>query len=501
MEFFSHKSYSERKTTKELDKMRKQAFNPYLPSFEYVPDGEPYVFGDRVYVYGSHDRFNGTAYCQNNYVCWSAPVDDLGDWRYEGVIFDKTKDPMCDDAEARLLFAPDVQQGEDGRFYLYYAFDFLGVMAVAVCDTPAGTYEFLGHVHYADGTLLGAKKGDPFQFDPGVLVDDDGRVYLYSGFCPLEGPWAHFGMETPIIEGGMVIEMEKDMVTVKQGPKVIFPYAGDGKGTSFEDHEFFEASSIRKVGKKYYFVYSSIHGHELCYATSDRPDGDFIYGGTIISNGDIYLNGRTDKEALNYTGNNHGSIIEIEGQWYVFYHRQTNRHQFSRQVCADKITIEKDGTIKQVEMTSCGLNKGPLIGKRTYESRIACILMSHAGAKRYEFGDIIEEYHPYFTQEGEDREENPNQYIANMTDGSVAGFKYFDCENIAEIVVMVRGECNGFMKVTTSLGGEVLTKISLSQTNDWKEYRAAVGIKDGITALYFTYEGQGFADFKSFELK
>ena len=39
--------------------MKKQAFNPYLPSWEYIPDGEPYVFGDRVYVYGSHDYFNG----------------------------------------------------------------------------------------------------------------------------------------------------------------------------------------------------------------------------------------------------------------------------------------------------------------------------------------------------------------------------------------------------------------------------------------------------------
>ena len=54
--------------------MKKQAFNPYLPSWEYVPDGEPHVFGDRVYVYGSHDRFNGETFCLNDYICWSAPV-------------------------------------------------------------------------------------------------------------------------------------------------------------------------------------------------------------------------------------------------------------------------------------------------------------------------------------------------------------------------------------------------------------------------------------------
>lgn len=48
--------------------------NPYLPSYEYVPDGEPHVFGDRLYIFGSHDRFDGKEYCENDYVCWSAPT-------------------------------------------------------------------------------------------------------------------------------------------------------------------------------------------------------------------------------------------------------------------------------------------------------------------------------------------------------------------------------------------------------------------------------------------
>ena len=55
----------------------KQVFNPYLPAGEYIPDGEPHVFGNRVYVYGSHDRFNAAIFCVNDYVCYSAPVDDL----------------------------------------------------------------------------------------------------------------------------------------------------------------------------------------------------------------------------------------------------------------------------------------------------------------------------------------------------------------------------------------------------------------------------------------
>mgnify|MGYP002909230402 CR=1 FL=1 len=117
--------------------MKKQAFNPYLPSWEYIPDGEPYVFGDRVYVYGSHDYFNGYVFCMGDYVCWSAPVDDLGNWRYEGVIYPKTADPLNPEGKM-CLYAPDVTVGPDGRYYLYYVLDKVSVVSVAVCDTPAG---------------------------------------------------------------------------------------------------------------------------------------------------------------------------------------------------------------------------------------------------------------------------------------------------------------------------------------------------------------------------
>ena len=99
--------------------MKKQAFNPYLPSYEYVPDGEPYVFGDRLYVYGSHDAFGGKGFCVNDYVCYSASVDDLGDWRYEGIIYKRTQDPVNPKGH-QFMNAPDGCQGPDGRFYLYY---------------------------------------------------------------------------------------------------------------------------------------------------------------------------------------------------------------------------------------------------------------------------------------------------------------------------------------------------------------------------------------------
>ena len=115
----------------------RQAFNPYLPSWEYVPDAEPHIVDGRVYVYGSHDRFRGHVFCLNDYVCWSAPVDDLSDWRYEGVIYKKTDDPDNPFGRA-CLYAPDVTRGPDGRFYLYYVLSNRNYVSGAVCDNPAG---------------------------------------------------------------------------------------------------------------------------------------------------------------------------------------------------------------------------------------------------------------------------------------------------------------------------------------------------------------------------
>ena len=73
--------------------MKRQCYNPYLPSWEYIPDAEPKVFGQRLYIYGSHDLFGAKEYCEGDYVCWSTPVEDLSDWRYEGVIFKKQDTP------------------------------------------------------------------------------------------------------------------------------------------------------------------------------------------------------------------------------------------------------------------------------------------------------------------------------------------------------------------------------------------------------------------------
>lgn len=464
--------------------MKKQAFNPYLPSWEYIPDGEPYVYDGRVYVYGSHDLYNGYVFCMGDYVCWSAPVDDLGNWRYEGVIYPRNADPMNQDGRM-CLYAPDVTVGPDGRYYLYYVLDKASVVSVAVCDRPAGQYEFYGYVHYGDGTRLGEKEGDEPQFDPGVLTEN-GRTYLYCGFCP-RGDRSR--------TGSRVVVLGTDMLTIEEPPVTVIPGCEYGEGTGFEGHEYFEAASIRKVGDTYYLIYSSILMHELCYATSKEPTRGFVYGGVLVSNCDLHIDTYKPAEMpMAYGANNHGSMVEINGEWYIFYHRHTNGTWYSRQGCAEKLEILPDGRILQAEITSCGLNGGPLAGKGEYPAYLACHLFTQKPSV-YVGGDEF----PKIMQDGRDGDEEPG-YIGNMKDTATAGFKYFDCHGVREIRIRTRGYGAGVFEVRTAWDGDVLAKIRVEDSNVWEEYSAPIQIPDGKQAVYLTYRGEKNASLLSFTL-
>jgi len=466
---------------------KKQAVNPYLPSWEYIPDGEPYVFGDRVYVYGSHDICKGETFCLGDYVCWSAAVNDLGNWHYEGVIYKKTQDPLNPDGHM-CLYAPDFTVGPDGRYYLYYVLDKVSIVSVAVADTPAGPYEFYGYVHYEDGTKLGDKEGDEPQFDPGVLTEGD-VTYLYTGFC---------GQGDKSRHGAMFTVLGKDMLTVVKAPRIIAPGDQYSAGTGFEGHAFFEAPSIRKRGGTYYFIYSSEVMHELCYATSDKPEGPFTYGGVIVSNCDLHIDSYKDAAVpAAYGANNHGSIVEIAGKWYIFYHRHTHGTWFSRQGCAEEIAFEADGSIRQAEITSCGLNGGPLSDIGEYPAYIACNLFTE-DRELY-----VRESVPRIVQQGGD-EDFSDGYIKGIVDGTTVGFKYFDVKGATGLRIKTRAYFDGEFEVRTCPGesaggkatngeGTVLGKIKANGSNIWTSHECSFGAPytNEKCALYLIYKGTG----------
>lgn len=469
----------------------KLGLNPILPLYEYIPDGEPHVFGDRIYLYGSHDKFNGNTFCMNDYVAYSAPIDNLCDWRFEGYTYKRTQDPRYTNPEKDFLYAPDVIKGKDGKYYLYYCLNPYHEIAVAVCDTPAGEYEFYGLIKYKDGTILGQAKNDKAQFDPGVFIDDDGKIYLYSGNSPRR-------KGTGITNrASQVMELEDDMLTLKSAPKLFLCSVDESEGTKFEGHEFFEASSMRKINGIYYFIYSSINLHELCYAYSHYPDKEFKYGGVLISNINVFPDGNGNTLPMNRNGNDHGSIECINGQWYIFYHRHTHVNSYSRQACVEKLYIDENGHIPQVEITTNGFADRNIKISEWISAGRACNLVC-------DFRTEISEKprYPFITQSGNDREEKSDSYITNITDNSLVGFKYFNCHGLKSLTLSIRGDFKGTIDVLDNINdsSKAQTYVDLNNKEDYKNYELNVNNISGTSPIYFYTRGTGVLELEKFKM-
>lgn len=420
-----------------------QAANPYLPLWEFIPDGEPYVFEDpdnpgqyRVYVYGSHDNLV-TAYCGRDQVVWSAPVDNLKEWRLDGIIFENKVNPkgelLNEGGVGDVLYAPDVAlvTDADGKktYYLYPNVQNGGRQGlIAKSDRPDGPFVTCNwddkNINETYGIL---------RFDPGVFVDDDGRVYGYWGFERSYG--AELDPET--------------MCTIKPGTQAV----EDMVSGRYQDgiFSFFEASSIRKIQDKYVFIYSrftkdgefglGVTNYTLAYAYSNNPLGPWTYGGTIIDGrGKEQQPDGTCKITACPSGNTHGSICEINGKWYVFYHRQAGTNEYSRQAMVAPIDVEvkegADGYVKisEGEYTSEGFETDGLDPFELQSAGIACYYTGPEPAYQ-EYPNVI--YPGSHTEifridyDGKTPAYDPSInrcYMVNNVDGSVVGYKYLNCD-------------------------------------------------------------------------
>lgn len=398
--------------------------NPYLPLWEYIPDAEPYVFEDpdnpgkyRLYVYGSHDTLK-TAYCGTDLVVWSAPVEDLSDWRCDGVIFESVVNGTAD-----VLYAPDVALVEENgkkTYYLYPNNQSWGrTTMVCKSDRPDGPFEV---VNWKEGSTTETE--GVLGFDPAVFVDDDGGVYGYWGF--VESWWGKLD--------------EDNMSALKEGetskrniPSYDQMTAFDYDPTQFnivQDENvgkwgFFEASSIRKVGNKYVFIYSrnglqeeptGKNYSQLAYGYSDSPEGPWKWGGIIVdAMGEIIPNENGGYDRTFAGGNTHGSICEINGQWYVFYHR--NLHTYARQAMVEPITVEwdeesvADGGEVRISMAEVTSNGFFIEGLNPYVKHSAGIVSYLTGG-----ASITPAY----------SEDTTTLPVVNIRNGVIAGIKYFN---------------------------------------------------------------------------
>lgn len=152
---------------------------------------------------------------------------------------------------------------------------------------------------------------------------------------------------------------------------------------------------------------------------SEAGDGRMNrYGGVLVSNADIGIG--TYKPAslpVAFPANNHGSVERTGGDYYIFYHRHTNGTWYSRQGCAERLTMRADGGFDQVGITSQGADGKPVPAEGEIPAYLACVLFTENRPGK--FGDGCER----ITQDGHDGDEE-DAYIAAVGNGTVMGFKY-----------------------------------------------------------------------------
>ena len=436
--------------------------NPYLPLWEHLPDGEPRVFEDpdnpgklRAYIIGSHD-LRLDSYCGPDIRMWSAPVEDLTDWRDEGPIFTYHIEGQWD-----VMYAPDlveITQKDGKKVYYLYPHSRGPRREAMVCkgDRPDGPFTPVNLNEEGTATVEGSLLG----FDPSIFVEnitDPNDPDYETGFRAY-GFWG--------FQRSSAVQLDPaTMYSTRPGTKVI-PYfipaskrygeIRDPKGTQYpalykeqkpEDFNFFEASSIRQVGNKYVMIFSGYSGPDyglgstnstLRYAYGDTPLGPWRSGGVLVDSRGVVLNEDGSRlQTTNAGHNTHGSLQEINGQWYVFYHRPPRGFGFARQAMVAPVLIKWDETpvAEGGKVTICGYD--PYAPDSTWQAK-ASNGDTYTGAEVTSEGFQIFGMDPYkyysagyacYLSNGNAMQDAwdiwDNNMPVDMNRGDVVGFKYF----------------------------------------------------------------------------
>jgi hypothetical protein len=493
------------------------AQNPYLPLWEHLPDGEPRVFEDpdhpgklRAYIIGSHD-VTYTAYCGPDIRMWSAPVEDLSQWRDEGPIFTWFVSGQWD-----TMFAPDLVETIDkstGKktYWLYpHSRGWRRVPMVCKSDRPNGPFVPVNLTE--DGTQC--LPGSLIDFDPSVFIEtitnkkdkdyDKGfRAYVFYGFqhstaCELDQNTMYSKREgTELIDPFIPASSADGRLLDKEGSMYKALYEGQNP----LDFNFFEASSIRQVGNKYVMVFSGYSGKEyglgntnsaLRYAFGDTPLGPWRSGGVLVDSRGVVLNEDGSKLITTNAGHNtHGSLQEINGQWYVFYHRPPRGFGYARQAMVapvkitwDKKPVAKGGMVKitaydpytkdnawtakaangneytGAEVTSEGFQIFGLPPYNYYSAGLACFMTGGTNANEW-MQDNFDVW-------------NNSMDLAGITNGGIVGFKYFGFGGLAQDTKGVKafegtkkGD-NTHLYLNLTNNGKGAFKIHIKLDDPWK---------------------------------
>jgi GH43 family beta-xylosidase len=290
------------------------AQNPLIRD-QFTADPTARVFEGRVYVYPSHDvppipgKCREKWFCMEDYHVFSS--ENLIDWKDHGVIV-KQPDVQWADQNNYSMWAPDCVF-KDGKYYFYFpatAKEKGFKIGVATADKPYGPFTL-------EATAIEGVRG----IDPSVLVEKDGTSYIYYSLNKI-----------------FVARLKANMRELDLEPQVIdnLPTKGLLEGPFvFERHG------------TYYLTYPHVENktERLEYAMGKSPMGPFQPAGVIMD------------ESASGCWTNHHSIVEYQGQWYLFYHDKDLSPGFdkNRAIRADRLFFNADGTIQKVLPTLRGV--------------------------------------------------------------------------------------------------------------------------------------------------
>lgn len=425
------------------------AQNPICPPGLNIADPTARVWKDgKLYVYGSRDD-NPNTYCSKDH--WVLSTEDLINWDYHPNVFNSDLIP---NKTSDVLYAPCCMY-KDGTYYLYY------------CQPGKENNEGVASSTSPIGPFGNAKvmniPNRLSQIDPGVFIDDDGQGYY---------TWGQFSAKIAKLNANMT---EIDTTTIKN------------QVLTDKDHKFHEGNSIIKRNGIYYMVYAhnslepildpdgKKRTHPTCigYATSKNPLGPYTYRGVII-----------DNQGCNPGNhNNHGSIVEFKGQWYVFYHRSTHGSKKMRKACIEPISFMEDGSIPQVQMTSQGAGK-PLEAFSNIEAERTCILNGSVRMETFKMdnNNLV----------------NPtnNDHLTAIKTGDYAAYKSINFGKKASLFAVTTNTILNGGKIELridSINGPIIGNCTISSKNDANKIgtnRCEIIKTSGVHELYLVFYGE-----------
>ena len=431
--------------------MSLQAQNPIICD-RYTPDPAPYVHGDTLYLFVDHDEnetLNGY-FTMKDWLLYSTV--DMVNWTYRGTPLTSETFSAWAKQDNDCWASQCIER--DGKWYWYVTATIKGEaypgIGVAVADNPAGPY--------VDPIKKPLVKGW-FKIDPTVMIDDDGKAYLYYGNNMLW--YVKLNKSMTSFSGGEISVNVKDEAAFG-------PYKGyNDDGTPKPNFE--EASWIYKRNGKYYLEYAAggVPEH-WAYSTANKATGPWTYQGKIL--------GQADNSFTI-----HGGSVEYKGHYYMFYHngKLPNGGGYKRSTCIEEFTPNEDGSIPFINFTSEGV--APL-----------------------------QTLNPYIRQEAETINQCENIqclgdyngcYVTNTSRGNHIKVRNVDFgETGAQwIKVRVKSEGKGTLLVrTNSKSGDSKGRIAIESTNgEWVDLSSQLAETiTGVQDLFFTFSGSPSVHFQ-----